>query len=217
NDRGKRPCRHLQSRRRSTARRHVHRRELRHTSLACVQRESGIARGSIPGSVRSPEEGNSKSTPAFLPGEFHGQRSLEGNSPWDHKESDTTEQAGSPDQEGFFNLLSHVQGGRMEEQRCSLQAGPGPASDSRESGQQESSPAPEMDSLMDMLANTQGRRMDDQRVTVSALPGFQPLGPKDGVQKRAGTLSPQPLLTPQDPAALSFRRNSSPQPQTQAP
>ncbi|XP_055286259.1 Purkinje cell protein 2 homolog [Moschus berezovskii] len=125
--------------------------------------------------------------------------------------------AGSPDQEGFFNLLSHVQGGRMEEQRCSLQAGPGPASDSRESGQQESGPAPEMDSLMDMLADTQGRRMDDQRVTVSALPGFQPLGPKDGVQKRAGTLSPQPLLTPQDPAALSFRRNSSPQPQTQAP
>ncbi|XP_040096497.1 Purkinje cell protein 2 homolog isoform X2 [Oryx dammah] len=121
--------------------------------------------------------------------------------------------AGSPDQEGFFNLLSHVQGGRMEEQRCSLQAGPGPASDSRE----KSTPAPEMDSLMDMLANTQGRRMDDQRVTVSSLPGFQPLGPKDGVQKRAGTLSPQPLLTPQDPAALSFRRNSSPQPQTQAP
>lgn len=44
-----------------------------------------------------------------------------------------------------------------------------------------------------------------------------PLHPQDGVQKRAGTLSPQPLLTPQDPSALSFRRNSSPQPQTQAP
>ncbi|XP_025841552.2 Purkinje cell protein 2 homolog isoform X1 [Vulpes vulpes] len=119
--------------------------------------------------------------------------------------------AGSPDQEGFFNLLSHVQGDRMEEQRCSLQAGPGPTSESQ------SGPAPEMDSLMDMLASTQGRRMDDQRVTVSTLPGFQPIGPKDGVQKRAGTLSPQPLLTPQDPTALSFRRNSSPQPQTQAP
>ncbi|XP_020939574.1 Purkinje cell protein 2 homolog isoform X3 [Sus scrofa] len=120
-------------------------------------------------------------------------------------------EAGSPDQEGFFNLLSHVQSGRMEEQRCSLQAGPGPASENQ------SSPAPEMDSLMDMLASTQGRRMDDQRVMVSALPGFQPVGPKDGGQKRAGTLSPQPLLTPQDPSALSFRRNSSPQPQTQAP
>ena len=32
------------------------------------------------------------STPVFLPGEFHGQRSLAGYSPWGHKESDRTEQ-----------------------------------------------------------------------------------------------------------------------------
>ena len=31
-------------------------------------------------------------TPVFLPGEFHGQRSLVGYSPWGHKESDTTGQ-----------------------------------------------------------------------------------------------------------------------------
>ena len=30
-------------------------------------------------------------TPVFLPGEFHGQRSLAGYSPWGHKKSDTTE------------------------------------------------------------------------------------------------------------------------------
>ena len=30
-------------------------------------------------------------TPVFLPGEFHGQRSLVGYSPWGHKESDRTE------------------------------------------------------------------------------------------------------------------------------
>ena len=30
--------------------------------------------------------------PIFLPGEFHGQRSLEGWSLWDHKELDMTEQ-----------------------------------------------------------------------------------------------------------------------------
>ena len=30
-------------------------------------------------------------TPAFLPGELHGQRSLTGYSPWGCKESDTTE------------------------------------------------------------------------------------------------------------------------------
>ena len=31
-------------------------------------------------------------TPAFLPGEFHGQRRLVGYSSWGHKESDMTEQ-----------------------------------------------------------------------------------------------------------------------------
>ena len=30
-------------------------------------------------------------TPAFLPGESHGQRTLEGYSPWDRKELDTNE------------------------------------------------------------------------------------------------------------------------------
>ena len=30
-------------------------------------------------------------TPTFFPGKSHGQRSLAGYSPWDHKESDTTE------------------------------------------------------------------------------------------------------------------------------
>ena len=47
---------------------------------------------SIPGLGRSPGEG--KGNPlqlVFLPGEFHGQRSLVGCSPWGHKEPDTTE------------------------------------------------------------------------------------------------------------------------------
>ena len=46
--------------------------------------------GSIPGSGGSVEKGW-QLTPVFLPGESHGQRSLAGYSPWDHKESDTTE------------------------------------------------------------------------------------------------------------------------------
>ena len=44
---------------------------------------------SIPKLGSSPGEG--LPTPAFLPGEFHGQRSLAGYSPWGHQESDTTE------------------------------------------------------------------------------------------------------------------------------
>ena len=35
-------------------------------------------------------------TPVFLPGEFHGQRSLASYNPWGRKESDTTKQL-SPD------------------------------------------------------------------------------------------------------------------------
>ena len=37
-----------------------------------------------------PLEKGMATTPVFFPGEFHGQRSLLGYSPWDRKESDTT-------------------------------------------------------------------------------------------------------------------------------
>ena len=48
--------------------------------------------GSIPGSGRSPGEGNDRQpTPIFLPGKSHEQRSLAGYSPWGCKESDNTE------------------------------------------------------------------------------------------------------------------------------
>ena len=47
--------------------------------------------GSIPGSGRSPGEGNGNPL-QYLPGEFHGWRSLVGYSPWGHKESDMIEQ-----------------------------------------------------------------------------------------------------------------------------
>jgi len=40
--------------------------------------------GSIPGKGRSPEAGNGQSTPLFLPGKFHGQRSLQ-TTVWGHK------------------------------------------------------------------------------------------------------------------------------------
>ena len=43
--------------------------------------------GSIPGLGRS----LGQPTLVFLPGEFHGQRSLAGYSPWGRKELDTTE------------------------------------------------------------------------------------------------------------------------------
>ena len=42
-------------------------------------------KGSIPGSGRSPGEGNGKPTPVFLPGKSHGQRSQVGYRPWGGK------------------------------------------------------------------------------------------------------------------------------------
>ena len=42
-------------------------------------------------------------TPVFLPGKFHGQKSLAGYSPWGHKESDTAEHAHK--ERNTWNLL----------------------------------------------------------------------------------------------------------------
>ena len=47
--------------------------------------------GSFPGSGRFPWRRERQPTPVFLPGEFHGQRSLVRCSPWDCKELGTTE------------------------------------------------------------------------------------------------------------------------------
>ena len=47
--------------------------------------------GLIPWSGRSPGGGHGKTTPVFLPGEYHGQRSLAGYSPQGRKQPDTTE------------------------------------------------------------------------------------------------------------------------------
>ena len=43
---------------------------------------------SIPGSVISPKEGRGNPLPVLLPGEFQGQKSLVGYSPWGLEESD---------------------------------------------------------------------------------------------------------------------------------
>ena len=49
--------------------------------------------GSVPESGRSLGVGNGNRLHCFLPGKFHGLRSLAGYSPWGSKESDMTEQA----------------------------------------------------------------------------------------------------------------------------
>ena len=48
-------------------------------------------RGFDPWIGKIPQRRKGQPTPVFLPGEFHGQRSLVGYSPWGHKELDMTE------------------------------------------------------------------------------------------------------------------------------
>ncbi|XP_063148621.1 Purkinje cell protein 2 homolog isoform X1 [Candoia aspera] len=92
--------------------------------------------------------------------------------------SDPPSGSDSPEQEGFFNLLTHVQGGRMDEQRCDIQIVHSKSGSDLEKSEfsnleDSPSPPPEMDNFMEMLAHTQSRRMDDQRASFSYLPGFQ--------------------------------------------
>ena len=65
--------------------------------------------GLIPELGRSPARGKWRPTPVFLPGKFHGQRSLAGYSPWGHQESDTTEQVGMKMNEGWCKNGIHAE------------------------------------------------------------------------------------------------------------
>jgi len=56
-----------------------------------VDKESACNAGdpsSVPGWGEDPLEKEMATTPVFFPGKSHEQRSLVGNSPWSHRESD---------------------------------------------------------------------------------------------------------------------------------
>ena len=55
---------------------------------------------------RTPWRKKWQPTLVFLPGEFHGQRSLVGNSPWGRRESDTTEQLWSTQHSTVYRVSS---------------------------------------------------------------------------------------------------------------
>ena len=55
-----------------------------------------------------PLEKGMATTPVFLPGDFHGQRSLVGYSPWGHKKSDITERLSTHTHYIFMLCLDFV-------------------------------------------------------------------------------------------------------------
>ena len=62
---------------------------LRKTSSKCLQ--WGLPQWSFPRVGKIPWKGKWQPTPVLLPGESHGQRSLDDYSPWSREESDMTE------------------------------------------------------------------------------------------------------------------------------
>jgi len=62
--------------------------ELSGTALSLPAMQETLVRSLV---LEDPLRKEWQPTPVFLPGEFHGQRSLAGHNPWSPKESDTTE------------------------------------------------------------------------------------------------------------------------------
>ncbi|KAJ8254046.1 hypothetical protein COCON_G00206580 [Conger conger] len=81
------------------------------------------------------------------------------------------------EQDQFFSLLSHVQRGCMEEQRCVFDPNKRSTSTPKRTEATHSVPSPtsvaDIDQLFSILASTQSRRLDDQRVSLNLLPGLQ--------------------------------------------
>ncbi|XP_069558829.1 uncharacterized protein [Brachyistius frenatus] len=74
------------------------------------------------------------------------------------------------DQDKFLTIMSHSQRGRMDEQRCVLNA----SSHSTPKRQPSQSTVPQdSEKFFSLLANSQGQRLDDQRVSLHSLPGIQ--------------------------------------------
>ncbi|XP_040919561.1 uncharacterized protein LOC121199128 [Toxotes jaculatrix] len=76
--------------------------------------------------------------------------------------------------EQFFNMISHAQSGRMEEQRCSLQPSRStPGTPTHNGSALNNVPTgAEADAFFKIIASGQARRLDDQRVSLPTLPGI---------------------------------------------
>uniref|UniRef100_A0A3B3BFZ3 Purkinje cell protein 2 n=1 Tax=Oryzias melastigma TaxID=30732 RepID=A0A3B3BFZ3_ORYME len=74
------------------------------------------------------------------------------------------------DLEDFFSLVSHSQGGRLDEQRCVLNVSP--KTTTKHQLVQNKVPQ-DSDQFFNLLSNVQSHRLDDQRISLPSLPGIQ--------------------------------------------
>ncbi|XP_015520834.1 G-protein-signaling modulator 2 isoform X1 [Neodiprion lecontei] len=73
------------------------------------------------------------------------------------------------EEESFFELLSRFQSGRMDDQRCVLNANQKPRPRPRVATPEKEK---EGEDLLELIAGMQSKRMDEQRVTLPCLPGL---------------------------------------------
>ncbi|XP_062264824.1 uncharacterized protein LOC133971476 isoform X4 [Platichthys flesus] len=76
------------------------------------------------------------------------------------------------EQDKFLNMISHSQGGRMDEQRCSLQPSRSTPATPTHNGNSNGPTGADADAFFKIITSSQGRRLDDQRVALSRLPGI---------------------------------------------
>ncbi|XP_041032869.1 uncharacterized protein LOC121271173 [Carcharodon carcharias] len=92
---------------------------------------------------------------------------------WDKKQSLCLEiDPNEAENEGFFDMVSHAQSNRMDDQRCNLGRNETPSKKSIIDINKSNCERP-INELLDLLADKQGQRLDDQRVTCDNLPGLQ--------------------------------------------
>ncbi|KAK9535246.1 hypothetical protein VZT92_007640 [Zoarces viviparus] len=133
-------------------------------------------------------------------------------------------------QDQFFKMMSHAQGRRMEDQRCSLQPGRSkPATPTHNGSALNSKPAgADADAFFKIIASSQGRRLDDQRVALHTLPGRSENAERNNengrntkagipasplhipVSESAPTTSRKDCYRPTSPSRMAYAESSSP-------
>uniref|UniRef100_A0A3B3T0W4 Uncharacterized protein n=1 Tax=Paramormyrops kingsleyae TaxID=1676925 RepID=A0A3B3T0W4_9TELE len=101
----------------------------------------------------------------------------------------------SMEQDQFFSLLSHVQRGNMDDQRCVLDPNKKILNIFSSSFHILDS---DLEQLLNLVATTQRCRLDDQRVSIKKLPGLHEAAgtDQDGQKKTAAGQKPnQPVST----------------------
>ncbi|XP_023677657.2 uncharacterized protein [Paramormyrops kingsleyae] len=102
----------------------------------------------------------------------------------------------SMEQDQFFSLLSHVQRGNMDDQRCVLDPNKKILSTSKDKNTAHKDS--DLEQLLNLVATTQRCRLDDQRVSIKKLPGLHEAAgtDQDGQKKTAAGQKPnQPVST----------------------